>query len=192
MKTDVILAGVGGQGILTIAAVLGRAALAQGLHLKQAEVHGMAQRGGAVQSHFRMADEPIHADVVPRGRADMILAMEPMEALRYTGWLKPGGRLISNSRPVLNLSDYPPEEDLRAAFDAIPDSLLFDGSAIAEEEGASRALNMAMLGAASPFLPIAEEAIQAAMASYFQGKGDRVLEANRRVFKRARDAASKG
>ena len=87
MKTDIILCGVGGQGILSIATVLGQAATASGLYLKQAEVHGMSQRGGDVQSNLRLSTERIWSDLIPKGQADLIISMEPMEALRYLPYL---------------------------------------------------------------------------------------------------------
>ena len=94
---NIILSGVGGQGILTIAAVLDTASLNQNLYVKQAEVHGMSQRGGAVQSHVRISDKIIYSDLIPLGKADMILSVEPMELLRYLPYLKPEGWLITDS-----------------------------------------------------------------------------------------------
>ena len=99
MKKDIILAGVGGQGILSIATVIGQAALAEGWYLKQAEVHGMSQRGGEVQSHLRISTEPIWSDLIPQGKADIILSLEPLEALRYVPWLAPEGCVVTSSVP---------------------------------------------------------------------------------------------
>ena len=98
MKTDMILSGVGGQGILSIAAVVGEAAVNEGLYMKQAEVHGMSQRGGDVQSNLRLSDQPIASDLIPKGQADLIVSLEPMEALRYLPYLKKDGWLVTNSQ----------------------------------------------------------------------------------------------
>jgi indolepyruvate ferredoxin oxidoreductase, beta subunit len=112
MKTDIILAGVGGQGILTIAATIGMAAVNKNLYLKQAEVHGMSQRGGDVQSNLRISDKPIYSDLIAKGCADIILSVEPMEALRYLPYLKKGGYVITNIVPFKNIPDYPETESI--------------------------------------------------------------------------------
>ena len=185
MRTDIIIAGVGGQGILTIAMVIGRAALARGLHLKQTEVHGMAQRGGAVQAHLRLSDTPIHSDLVPEGRATLIVTMEPMEGLRYLPWLAPDGWLVSNIAPVQNITDYPPIEEVTAAVRAWPRHVLIDATVLARDQQAPRAVNMAMLGAATPFLGISPEAIAAAIAEQFSRKGTEIVAGNDRVYRAA-------
>src|SRR4030042_5605627 len=107
MKQDIILAGVGGQGILSIAFVIAGAALEDGLEVKQAEVHGMSQRGGAVQSHLRLSQERIFSDLIPKGEADLILSVEPLEALRYVDYLRPEGMVVSSRPPFVNIPDYP-------------------------------------------------------------------------------------
>lgn len=191
MKYDIILAGVGGQGILSIATVLGRAALKAGCHLKQAEVHGMAQRGGAVQSHFRISSEPIHSDVIAHASANMILSMEPMEGLRYLSWLSPDGWLITNETPVENIPDYPALGDIKKEISLCTRSILFDGNAIAKEAGSARALNMAVLGAASGFIPLEENVIKEAIQDQFANKGDAVVKTNIDAFTAARDYAEK-
>jgi indolepyruvate ferredoxin oxidoreductase beta subunit len=99
MKTDIILAGVGGQGILSIAAVIGSAAVEENLFIKQTEVHGMSQRGGDVQSHLRISDQAIASDLIPLGRADLIISLEPMEALRYLPYLKKDVWIVTKSKP---------------------------------------------------------------------------------------------
>ncbi|MCD4681496.1 MAG: 2-oxoacid:acceptor oxidoreductase family protein, partial [Bacteroidales bacterium] len=103
MKKDIILAGVGGQGILSIAAIIGYAAVNTGLFLKQAEVHGMSQRGGDVQSNLRLSDKEIASDLIPKGKADLIISVEPMESLRYLPWLSTEGWLITNTNPYINI-----------------------------------------------------------------------------------------
>ena len=114
MKKDIILSGVGGQGILSIATVIGWAALEENLHLKQAEVHGMSQRGGDVQSNLRLSSEPIFSDLIPKGECDLILSLEPMEALRYLPWLSRAGWIVTNTTPFVNIPNYPAIEDVMA------------------------------------------------------------------------------
>ncbi len=189
MKCDIVLAGVGGQGILSIAAVLGRAALEQGLHIKQAEVHGMAQRGGAVQSHFRMSSDAVASDVIPLNQADLILSMEPMEALRYLPWLKEEGWVVSNNQPVDNIAAYPELASIHAALQALPHHVLFDGVSVATEHGSARALNMVMLGAASPFVPLAVEVLEQSIRTQFAHKDAKVVQTNLDVFRAARSLA---
>lgn len=189
MKCDMVLAGVGGQGILSIAAVLGRAALKEGLHIKQTEVHGMAQRGGAVQSHLRISEQPIHSDVIAKGCADLILAMEPMEALRYLPWLRKDGHLVASNRPLDNLAAYPPLDEVLAALEVVPGHFLFDGFELASREGTPRSMNMAMLGAASPNIALRNETLEQAIADQFADKGAGVIDNNLRVFRIARNTA---
>ncbi len=190
MHYDMIIAGVGGQGILSISALIGRAALTRGWHLKQSEVHGMAQRGGAVQSHLRLSDRPIHSDLIPRGRALLILATEPLEALRYLPWLDPEkGWLVANEEPVRNMAAYPDPTTLYAAIRAFPRYFLFNADTLARQLQAPRAANVAMLGAASPRLPFEPETLEAAIAAQFARKGDSVVQSNLAVFRAARKEA---
>ena len=191
MTYDMIIAGVGGQGILSIAALLGRAALDLNLQLKQSEVHGMAQRGGAVLAHLRLADGPIHSDLVPRGSAAMILSMEPLETLRYLPWLDPGaGWVVSNAEPVRNIDSYPDLEAVYAEIRRLPHPFLFNADQLARDCGAPRASNMAMLGAASSFIPLPAAALEAAIAAQFARKGEAVVTSNLAVFRAGRKASA--
>ena len=182
-KTDIKLAGVGGQGILTIATVIGEAATAAGVYLKQAEVHGMSQRGGDVQSDLRLSTEPIHSDQIPLGGADLILSMEPMEALRYLPSLAPDGTVVTSSRPFVNIPDYPDEAALLGELDALPHIVRLDIEQIAKDAGLPRSANMVLLGMAAPFIPILSEAqLREAIARIFARKGPEVVRANLEAF----------
>ena len=179
MKRDIILAGVGGQGILSIATVIGDAALNEGLYLKQAEVHGMSQRGGDVQSNLRLSSEPIYSDLIPQGGADIIISLEPMEALRYLPYLKPDGWIVTSSKPFVNIPNYPEIEDVLAHVRAIKNHVLIDVEALAKEAGApAQAANMVLLGAAIPMLGMNHDKIIAGVKRIFSRKGEAVVAAN--------------
>lgn len=178
MKCDIILAGVGGQGILSIATVIGYAAVETGLQMKQAEVHGMSQRGGDVQSHLRISDREIFSDLVPFGGADLILSVEPMEALRYLPYLGPKGWVISNTTPFVNIAKYPDLADIMKAYDALDRKLLVDADESAKSVGNPRGMNMVMAGAASLLLPVPYETMQQGIRAIFGRKGDAVVKAN--------------
>lgn len=178
MKTDIILAGVGGQGILSIAAVIGMAAIDNDLYVKQAEVHGMSQRGGAVQSHLRISDQPVHSDLIPAGSCDMILSVEPMESLRYVSFLSEKGWLITNSKPFVNISDYPAVEELYSEIRAIPNSLLIDADAIAAEVGSRKVSNIVMLGASADYLGIGFSYLEQSIRAIFGRKGGEIVQMN--------------
>jgi indolepyruvate ferredoxin oxidoreductase beta subunit len=187
MKYDVILAGVGGQGVLSVAACIATGALKAGLAVRQSEVHGMAQRGGAVQAHLRLSDRPISSDLVPRGAADMILGMDPLESLRFLSYLSPAGVLVTATEPFDNIPDYPPAEELLAAIRRLPRHRLVDAGAIAREAGSARAANMALVGAASSYLPLERAHLEQAIAELFAGKGQAVVEANLKAFAAGQD-----
>ncbi|MDR1756568.1 MAG: indolepyruvate oxidoreductase subunit beta [Culturomica sp.] len=179
MNTNIIIAGVGGQGILSIAAALGSAALTNDLYMKQAETHGMSQRGGDVQSFMRISDEPIFSDLIAKGKADIILSVEPMEALRYLPYLKKGGYVVTNSTPFVNIPDYPEMEALTQALENLPHRIVIDADAVAKEAaGNIRASNFVMLGAASPFIEIPFDYLEAGVRDIFTRKGESVVEMN--------------
>ena len=188
-KQDIILAGVGGQGILSIAFIIDSAALKEGFHIKQAEVHGMAQRGGAVQSHLRLSRDPIWSDLIPRGRADLILSVEPLEALRYLDFLAPGGRIVTSSTPFVNIPDYPGIEAILARVRMVPGSVIVDSEALAKEAGTSRAQNTVMLGAAARFLIVSPESLLEYIKVLFAPRGEKILAPNLKAFELGRRAS---
>ncbi len=179
MKRDIILAGVGGQGILSIATVIGEAALNEGLYLKQAEVHGMSQRGGDVQSNLRLSDEPIASDLIAKGGADIIISLEPMEALRYVQYLKPDGWIVTNEVPLINIPNYPDIEQVLCHIRGYKNHVLLNCEALAKEVGApAQAANMVLLGAAIPMLGIDHDKMIAGIQRVFARKGDAVVNSN--------------
>jgi indolepyruvate ferredoxin oxidoreductase beta subunit len=189
MKQDIILAGVGGQGILSIAFVIDSAALKEGLEIKQAEVHGMSQRGGAVESHLRLSREHIFSELIPTGAADLILSVEPLEALRYFNYLRPEGMIISSSTPFVNIPDYPDLEKILAGIRQAHRHLIIDSDNLAREAGSSRTQNMVMLGAASRWLMVKQENLVEFIKVLFKARGENIVQANLRAFELGREAA---
>jgi len=174
---------VGGQGILSIATVIGEAATAAGLFLKQAEVHGMSQRGGDVQSNLRLSNEVIYSDLIPVGSADLIISMEPMEALRYLPYLSRNGRVVTSSRPFVNIPDYPDKDVLLAELDSLPDVVRLDIEEAARACGNPKGANMVLLGMAAPAIGIiGADELREAIGRVFARKGDAIVEANRKAF----------
>lgn len=190
MKKDIIISGVGGQGILTIAATIGTAALIENLQLKQAEVHGMSQRGGDVQSHLRLSSNPIASDLIPEGKADLIISIEPLESLRYINMLnKESGWLISSMNPVKNIRNYPALEEVLKEIWKLPRYITIDAEKVAKEQGSVKTANIVILGAASPFLDLKMESFEQAIESFFARKGAEMVKLNLKSFKAGRDYA---
>ncbi len=189
MKQDIILAGVGGQGILTIANIIDYAAQKSGLRFKQAEVHGMSQRGGAVQSHVRLSDEEIFSDLIPKGAADLILSVEPLEALRYIEYLYEEGKIVASRNPYVNIPDYP---DLDKVLDAIKQSgnhVIVDSEKLSRDAGSPRSQNIVMLGAASGFMVLEEAILIQSIKDFFKSKSDKIIDMNIEAFRLGREAA---
>ena len=183
MKLDIKLCGVGGQGILSIATIIAEAATAAGLHLKQAEVHGMSQRGGDVQSDLRLSDEPIWSDLIARGGADIILSMEPMEALRYLPYLAADGVIVTSSKPFVNIPNYPDETAVFAELDAMPHTVRLDIEEMARDNGLPKSANVVLLGMAAPFIKLLQpQQLRDAVARVFAAKGEAVVAANLKAF----------
>jgi indolepyruvate ferredoxin oxidoreductase beta subunit len=189
MKSDIILAGVGGQGILSIAATIGMAALENHLHLKQAEVHGMSQRGGAVQSHLRISENEIASDLIPLGKADLIISVEPMESLRYLPWLSEKGWLVTNTTPFINISDYPDMKELLSEIENLNNHITINADEIAKQVKSPRSSNIVMLGAASPFLDLPYESLTIGIKKIFGRKGEKVVQLNMDALKAGREFA---
>lgn len=191
-KKDIILSGVGGQGILSIATVIGRAALDQNLQLKQAEVHGMSQRGGDVQSNLRISTERIWSDLIPKGECDLILSLEPMEALRYLPWLSANGWIVTNSTPFVNIPDYPAEEAIRTELGRVGNVITVDCDEIARSTGSPRSSNMVLLGAAARVMEILDpEKLREGIANVFARKGEKVVDANIEAFNAGLEASNR-
>lgn len=192
MKKDIILCGVGGQGILSIATVIGEAATRNGLCLKQAEVHGMSQRGGDVQSHLRLSTDEIWSDLIPHASADLVISMEPMESLRYLAWLSANGTVVTSSKPFVNIPDYPAAELLQGELAALPSVVSMDIEQIARDLSSPRSANMVLLGMAAPYIGILQiEQLRDAIITVFSRKGQAVVEANLKAFDAGVAAASK-
>ncbi|MEG1635122.1 MAG: indolepyruvate oxidoreductase subunit beta [Rikenellaceae bacterium] len=189
MELDIILSGVGGQGILSIAAVIGQAVLNNGLNIKQAEVHGMSQRGGDVQSNLRISSEKIDSDLISKGGADIVISLEPMEALRYKQYLKPCGYLVTNSVPVVNIPTYPDIEKVYGEISAMKNAIMIDLDKIATEIGAAKATNMVLLGAASHFLQIDFSLLEEGVKAIFARKGEDIVGVNLLALREGRNAA---
>lgn len=190
MKIDIILCGVGGMGALSSAAIISKAALEMGMYMKQAETHGMSQRGGDVQSHLRLSDQPIASDLIPEGECDIILSVEPMEALRYLPFLnREIGWVITNQNPFVNIPNYPEHEAVLAEVRKVKNHILFDADKIAKEVNNPKGTNMVVLGAASKYLGIDIEKLEAAVRSNFARKGDAVIDANIAALRAGRAVA---
>ena len=183
MKKDIILAGVGGQGILTIATIIGDAAARKGINLKQAEVHGMSQRGGDVQSNLRLSTEPIYSDLIAQGAADLIISMEPMEALRYVDYLHAEGYVVTSSHPFKNIPNYPDEQALIEELQALPHTAILPIDDVAKENSLPKSANIILLGMAAKYIEIlSAEALRESIAHVFASKGEAVVEQNQRAF----------
>lgn len=191
MKKDIILSGVGGQGILSIATVIGKAALKKGLYMKQAEVHGMSQRGGDVQSNLRISDKPIASDLIATGKCDLIISLEPMESLRYLPYLSKEGWLVTNSTPLINIDNYPSEEALTKELDKVPHKVVINVDDMAKEAGSARVANIVLLGATIPFLGIDYETMKESVREIFERKGETTVEMNLKALAAGKEIADK-
>ncbi len=191
MKRDIVLGGVGGQGILTIAATIGTAAVNNNLYLKQSEIHGMSQRGGDVMSNIRISSNEVFSDLIPEGKADLIIGVEPMEALRHFKMLKPGGWLITNQKPFINIKNYPELDDVLAQVDALENHIMIDADSIAKDLGSVKAANIVMLGAGIPFIGLDVKMLEDALGVLFGRKGQDVVDLNIKALHAGIEEANK-
>lgn len=191
MKKDIILCGVGGQGILSIATVIGKAAIQEGLYMKQAEVHGMSQRGGDVQSNLRISDQPIASDLIPTGKCDLIISLEPMESLRYLPYLNHNGWLVTNETPFVNIPNYPSIDELKEELNKLPHKIILNVNEVAKEIGTIRVANMVLLGATIPFLGIEYATIQNSIRDIFLRKGETIVDMNLKALQAGKEIAEK-
>jgi indolepyruvate ferredoxin oxidoreductase beta subunit len=190
MKYDIVLAGVGGQGVLAGAAIIAETARRRGLFVKQGEVHGMSQRGGAVSANLRISDETIESDLIPRGTAAMIWSLDPVEGLRWLEYLATDGVLVTSADPFVNVDDYPDIDGVLDAVRGLPQSLVVPTDALAREAGSGHASNVVLIGAASALLPVSEDSLRRAVADFFAYKGEKVVGINLRAFELGRQAAA--
>lgn len=188
MKCDIITAGVGGQGVLSVAAIIAAAASREGFHAVQSEVHGMSQRGGAVVAHLRLASDPIHSPTIGRGQANLIISLEPLESLRYLDYLALNGLVIANTEPVRNIPDYPDLEELLDRIRALPQAILIDANRIAREAGSIKAANVVLVGAAVSRLPVGADRIRELIRNTFDAKGEKIVRANLDAFAMGQEA----
>jgi len=191
MKFDILLCGVGGQGVLSIAAVIASAAMTDGLFVRQSEVHGMSQRGGGVQAHLRLSDKPIYSDLIPSGRADMILSMEPVESLRYLDKLCPQGILITSSEPFVNIPNYPEIEKIYDAVKSLPHSYIVKAHDLALQAGNSKSENMVLVGAALQYIPVKLETVEKSIHDRFAKKDPKLVDINCKALELGAVAAKK-
>jgi indolepyruvate ferredoxin oxidoreductase beta subunit len=183
MNYDMVLCGVGGQGVLTIAWVIDHAVHEAGLYLKQSEVHGMSQRGGAVSAFVRISDKPVASDLIASGTASMVLSLEPLEALRYTPLLRPDGWIVTDITPLVNVDPYPQTEALYQVLFSAPHLVALDATRMAQKAGSVKAQNMVVLGAAASQLPLPLALLEKQLHALFAGKGKRIVEANVNAFR---------
>ncbi len=183
-ECDLVIVGVGGQGVILISDVIGRAAVLAEKPICGAETHGMAQRGGSVINHTRIGCR--YSPMVAAGRADLLVALEPVEALRYSYFLSPKGIALVNTRPVLpvtvttGLASYPPVESLLERLkERCSKVIAIDATDLAKEAGTAQAMNVVMLGSLSRFIPLSEDLVEKAL---FKVVPSRFLEANKKAF----------
>jgi indolepyruvate ferredoxin oxidoreductase, beta subunit len=189
MKYDIVLSGVGGQGVLTVAAVISSCAMDNGLFVEQAEVHGMAQRGGAVMASVRISDSTIHSKQISKGTADLLLSLEPLESLRYLDYINPKSSLVTDKNPKKNIPDYPPLDELLDKIRSIPNAIIVDADKIAKDLGSSKAANIVLVGACAADLPVSIKSIENTIKNFFAGKGDEIIELNIKAFRAGLEAA---
>ena len=181
--TNIMIVGVGGQGSLLASKLLGSLLIDEGYDVKVSEVHGMSQRGGDVQSNLRLSTDAIYSDLIKQGSADIIISMEPMEALRYMPYLSKEGWVVSSSHPFKNIPNYPDEQALMEEFNALPHSAALPIEDLAKQNNLPKSANMVLLGMAAPYIEIlSPEQLREAIKRVFSSKGEQVVEMNCQAF----------
>jgi indolepyruvate ferredoxin oxidoreductase beta subunit len=178
----VVVAGVGGQGVISVAQLILLSAWRSGFQALQSEIHGMSQRGGAVNSHVVFGRQPVSSPMVMDGSGSLLIAMEPLEALRHLSLLRPDAALVVSANPVRNIDDYPDEEKVRGELEKVTGVTAIDTAAHAARLRHRQAPGMILLGAASRHLPFGPETWNEVIAEYFDQKGGAVVDKNREAF----------
>lgn len=150
----------------------------------------MAQRGGTVQAHLRISDQPIASDLIPYGKADLVLSLEPVEGLRHLQWLDPGGALVTAAEPYVNIGDYPEIGRVLERIRQLPHARVIEAARLAEQAGDLQSVNTVMVGAAASLLPFPREALERAVSDTFARKGGDALRVNRAAFEAGWKAAA--
>jgi indolepyruvate ferredoxin oxidoreductase beta subunit len=182
----IVLSGVGGQGVLSLAQIALEALRRSGLQALQSEIHGMSQRGGSVHAQVCFSEAPLTSPIIDEGCADLLIALEPLEALRYVAMLRMNGHLVVSEEPQVNMEGYPPLEDVYAALKAVRGAHLVDTEDLARRLNHRQAGGMALLGMASKYLPVPVETWHEVIRERFEAKGLRVCEKNLEAFEAGR------
>jgi indolepyruvate ferredoxin oxidoreductase, beta subunit len=186
-KLDLLITGVGGQGAILASDIIGKAAVTEGLPIRAAETHGMAQRGGSVVNHIRVGND--YGSMIPKKGADILLALEPMEAVRYLDFLKDGGIVIVNTQPIIpvtvtsGLTKYPEVSEILDFLSQKYIVKAFNADEVAFEAGNRLAMNVVMVGAVSGYLPISKEILLESVKALVPQK---TVEVNIRAFEMGR------
>ena len=182
MSCKIIVSGVGGQGAITIAQLILGAAFKDNLYALQSEVHGMSQRGGAVNAHVIVSSMEVFSPVVMAGDGDILISLEPLETLRYLPLLKSGAHVIAAMEPVVNMDNYPEREELMGALARIPGVQLIDTETHSRALNAKKSGNIILLGVAARHMGIASARWREALTERFAGKGEAIITKNIEAF----------
>ncbi|TFF87024.1 indolepyruvate ferredoxin oxidoreductase subunit beta [Candidatus Thorarchaeota archaeon] len=186
---NIVISGVGGQGVLTLAEIMAKAALVDGLNVRVGEIHGMAQRGGHVICTVRIGSD-VRGPIVDTGTADILVGFEPAETLREVSLIKPEGYILMNTHVVypvavsMGKAEYPSEDTIDSSLREFTENIIkFDAMQFAKDAGSSRSMNMVMMGAVigSSLTPISEDSALQTIVSAFPGKFESI---NKSAFRR--------
>ena len=188
----IVLAGVGGQGVLSLAQIVLEALRRSGLQALQSEIHGMSQRGGSVHAQVCFAEVPLTSPIIDEGCADLLISLEPLEALRYVAMLRMDGHLVVSEEPQMSMDGYPPLDDVYAALKKVRGCHLLDTEELARRLNHRQAGGMALLGMASKYLPVTDEVWRKVIFERFEAKGARVTDKNLEAFEAGRGLVPAG